>query len=1143
MIKKRHVVIFVFLLFLLIGTVSANDVDNTTETRNTALLNEDKGVINEIEGTVETKDLDMYYKDGAHEVNVYDNDKNPLPDIPVNITVNGLTYNRITDDNGFAKLNINLRPGNYEITTDCILGTKHISKLNNINVKPMNTTLIGSTYVDVGYKSDKYTVQLVGSNNKPLANQQVTFTINKVSYDKITDENGEASLSINLNPNKIYTIKTEYHGIEHYKSAKDLDGYIAVNSYKTSLIGNNLNIEFKKGKYTVQLVTEKNKPLIQHPVIFTVNGVDYEKITNSTGHASLNINLNPGTYQISYKFKETLGYGGSSGVGIITVKTNDVNLTGENMEIGYGGYETYFVTLMDDNKPLKGINIKNEIYKNGQLIDTQYKQTEEDGIARVIINLEPGEYKIKSSVIDFGYSTETIENTLTIIRQNLTAESKDLILNRKGSFFAVNLKNAATNQSVINETVDITINGVTYSKVTDNNGDAKLSINLNPGKYEIKWIYSGSNGYNPVSGSNTILRDDNYKLETSITVPSTSISKKGSYLEAILKDSNGLPIEGEIISYFVSGIEYKKVTDANGIARLKINLNDGNYSVKLKHAPTGKFGQSETTIMLTVNKVPNFNYTIELINGITKNDKSIDFIRDINIHINNNSYLFTTDPSYPQNIHIKDNKNYFISYLGEEMDNDFKTQGINLKIENQKLKITYSGKTNDIVSQFSAIYRPTTVNKYKGQAVDIILENEKIATIEFTERLFATDSIYDLIGVGYQFFSFEQLNTSLKISNQHMNKSTYLDYGSGELYEWSESDKYELLETYILGKSKVNDTILNNAISQRYNLNNSYLSDAYDFYLTGLYCLWSSTYINNQLAENNNVSWDRETLVLVYSDWLGMKLDTLGKMNVTGDNESNIKNFRTNSGIVYSLCEKAGLQLLGIEGESAASEIYEGINEGKSLVIDKIDDQLIIKIANSTNRFVINITSGSLGAYANIDSELISDKIQLKGVLGIYGIRYLKPINLQKQVGYQMTVMKNYLEFINPFNGHIKMNMGIALEFGGKLLPTAVSGLKSGTAGGIVAGLYVAYASNELIVEYRDKYVEDKYWQYFPNRNTVNAKTIYTVNQETGYTDFVEIPYDKNGNLDMDNANYVDSISGRRDLTEYEKVIFKNWDY
>ena len=29
----------------------------------------------------------------------------------------------------------------------------------------------------------------------------------------------------------------------------------------------------------------------------------------------------------------------------------------------------------------------------------------------------------------------------------------------------------------------------------------------------------------------------------------------------------------------------------------------------------------------------------------------------------------------------------------------------------------------------------------------------------------------------------------------------------------------------------------------------------------------------------------------------------------------------------------------------------------------------------------------------------------------------------------------------------------------------------------------------------------------------------------------------------MDNANYVDSISGRRDLTEYEKVIFKNWDY
>lgn len=1143
MIEKRHVVIFVFLLFLLIGTVSASDVDNTTETTNTAILNEDKEVINEIEGTLETKDLDMYYKDGAHEVNVYDNDKNPLPDIPVNITVNGITYYRITDDNGFAKLNINLDPGKYEITTDCILGTKHISKLNNINVKPMNATLVGSTYMDVGYKSDKYTVQLVGGNNKPLANQQLTFTINQVSYDRITDENGEAILNINLNPDKVYTIKTEHHGIGHYKSAKDLDGYIAVNTYKTSIIGNNLNIEFRKGKYTVQLVTEKNKPLIQHPVIFTVNGVSYERLTNLTGHASLNINLDPGTYQISYKFEETLGYKGSSGDKLITVKTNEVNLSGEDMEIGYGGYETYFVTLMDDNKPLEGLNIKNEIYKNGQLIDTQYKQTEEDGIARVIINLEPGEYKIKSSIIDFGYSAETISNTLTIIRQNLTAESKDIILNRKGSYFVVNLKNEATNQSVINETVNITVNGITYARVTDNNGDAKLRINLDPGKYEVTWIYSGSNGYKPVSGSNIILRDDNYKLETTITVPSTNISKKGSYLESILKDSNGLPIEGEIISYFVSGIEYKKVTDANGIARLKINLNDGNYSVKLKHAPTGKFGQSETTILLNVNKVPNFNYTIELINGITKNDKSIDFIRDIKIHINGNSYLFTTNSPYTQNTVIKDNENYFISYLGEKMNNDFKTQGINLKLENQKLKITYSGKTNDVVSQFSAIYRPTTVNNYKGEAVDIILENEKIATIEFTERLFTTNSVYDLIGVGYQFFSFEQINTSLKMDNQSMHKSTYLAYGSGELYEWNEYDKYELLETYILGKSKVNDPILNNALSQRYNLDNSYLSDAYDFYIAGLYCLWSSTYINDQLAENNNVSWDRETLVLVYSDWLGIKLDTLGKMDVTGENESNIKNFRINSGIVYSLCEKAGLQLLGIEGESAASEIYEGINEGKSLVIDKIDDQVIIKIANSTNRFVINLTSGSLGAYVNIDSELISDKIQLKGVHGIYGIRYLKPINLQKQVNYQMTVMKNYLEFLNPFNGHIKMDMGVALNFGGRLLPTAVGGIKTGTAGGVVAGLYVVYASNELIVEYRDKYIEDKYWQYFPNRNTVHAKTIFTINQETGYTDFVEIPYDKNGNLDMDNANYVDSITGRRDLTDYEKVIFKNWDY
>ena len=33
--------------------------------------------------------------------------------------------------------------------------------------------------------------------------------------------------------------------------------------------------------------------------------------------------------------------------------------------------------------------------------------------------------------------------------------------------------------------IDISINGIVYSRITNSSGEAKLNINLNPGKYEV----------------------------------------------------------------------------------------------------------------------------------------------------------------------------------------------------------------------------------------------------------------------------------------------------------------------------------------------------------------------------------------------------------------------------------------------------------------------------------------------------------------------------------------------------------------------------------------------------------------------------------------------------------------------------------
>ena len=62
----------------------------------------------------------MFYKDGTkYSVKLCDLDGNIMPNKNVAITINGVTYNKVTDSNGVAYLNINLNPGKYEVITSC----------------------------------------------------------------------------------------------------------------------------------------------------------------------------------------------------------------------------------------------------------------------------------------------------------------------------------------------------------------------------------------------------------------------------------------------------------------------------------------------------------------------------------------------------------------------------------------------------------------------------------------------------------------------------------------------------------------------------------------------------------------------------------------------------------------------------------------------------------------------------------------------------------------------------------------------------------------------------------------------------------------------------------------------------------------
>ena len=72
-------------------------------------------------------DLEMRYRDGSQfVVHLLDGQGNPYPNQIINFNIHGIIYNRLTDSNGDAKLNINLQSGEYLVTS-----TYGAAKLSN----------------------------------------------------------------------------------------------------------------------------------------------------------------------------------------------------------------------------------------------------------------------------------------------------------------------------------------------------------------------------------------------------------------------------------------------------------------------------------------------------------------------------------------------------------------------------------------------------------------------------------------------------------------------------------------------------------------------------------------------------------------------------------------------------------------------------------------------------------------------------------------------------------------------------------------------------------------------------------------------------------------------------------------------------
>ena len=165
--------------------------------------------------------------------------------------------------------------------------------------------------------------------------------------------------------------------------------------------GNNITKYFQNDtQYTATFLNKDGSLLTNTEVTFNINGVFYKKNTNANGVATLNINLNSGTYILT-AINPVNGEMYSNTIKVLPT------LTGENLVKTYGNPDQYKAKLVDGvGKPVNGVNIIMNI--NGIFYN---KLTDSNGVASLNINLMPGEYIITSS-----YGQAVVSNTIKVNR-------------------------------------------------------------------------------------------------------------------------------------------------------------------------------------------------------------------------------------------------------------------------------------------------------------------------------------------------------------------------------------------------------------------------------------------------------------------------------------------------------------------------------------------------------------------------------------------------------------------------------------------------------------------------------------------------------------------------------------------------------
>ena len=475
----------------------------------------------------------------------------------VTVTIDGKSYT-VLINNGKGSLTLsNLVANSYPITAKYDGNYKYTEGENTTAL----TVAKMSSAVNVTANNIKFGEEAVINIAVPNVSLGVaTVVVNGKSYNvAIVDEKGVLNI-YNLAAGD-YNVDVTYLGDNKYLSSTN-----AANFTVSKVSDYNMTVDIAdivKGENATITVTIPEDGT--GSVIVTINGTNY-KGTVIKGIAKVIIqDLDEGTYKVVTFYTGDNKYDSMIVNGTITVNKNTITTLTMNNLVKYFGSSQRLVAKLADalGNPIANATVYFTI--NGKVYA---RITDENGTASIAIRLLPGEYKASALFNGTDDYDVTSVNASVLVKNTILGNDTTLYF-RNGTQYVAKFLDS-NGKALANTDVKFNINGVFYTRVTDENGIARLNIRLDPASYIIT-------AYNPVTGE---------QKANEVTVLPRIIAKDlsmkyldGSTFNAALVDGQGKAISGVNITFNINGVFYHRTTDADGVTKLNIRLMPGEYII------------------------------------------------------------------------------------------------------------------------------------------------------------------------------------------------------------------------------------------------------------------------------------------------------------------------------------------------------------------------------------------------------------------------------------------------------------------------------------------------------------------------------------------------------------------------------------